>query len=57
MQSKTILTMLLLLALLATMTMARSLQEDQNEDLDLDEKQFSLRDIGSLLLRKRSVIH
>lgn len=45
--------MLLLLALLATITMARNLQQTQDDDLDLDERRFSLRDLSNLMLEKR----
>ena len=55
MQGKSTLMVLLVLALLATFTMARSLQQNQNNDLDLDEKQFSLRDLARLAQNKRWV--
>ena len=53
MQGKSTLLVLLIVALLATFTMARSLQQNQNYDLDLDEKQFSLRDLASMAQGKR----
>ena len=53
MQGKSTLLVLLIVALLATFTMARSLQQNQNYDLDLDEKQFSLRDLSNIARDKR----
>jgi hypothetical protein len=53
MQGKSTLLVLLVVALLATFTMARSLQQNQNYDLDLDQKQFSLRDMANIARDKR----
>lgn len=43
----------LLLALFATMTSARNLQQHQDDDQSLDEAQFSLRDLATMMFHKR----
>jgi hypothetical protein len=53
MHAKSIITMLLLLALFATITMARNLQQNEDNDMNLDKTQFSLRDLSNLMLEKR----
>ena len=48
MQFKTVLMMFVLLALFATMSMARTLQQSSESENDLDEPRFSLRELLQL---------
>ena len=56
MLSKTIILILVVVALFATMTMARNLQANADDSDSLDEPRFSLRQVLSLVNAKRTPI-
>ena len=49
MHYKTIIMLIVLLAVMATMTMARNLQESSDNENSLDEPRFSLRQLFDLV--------
>ena len=58
MQYKTIIMVVVLLAVFATMTMARNLQESSENENALDEPRFSLRELLDLAApEKRPHVH
>ena len=56
MLSKTFIMVLVIVALFATMTMARNLQVNSDDSDSLDEPRFSLRQVLSLVNAKRTPI-